>query len=267
MYKQKSHNLKLLGVADGDIEVPNLEGALHEVVEATVEAELLGNHLLLHPWEGQQVRERHVHRFLKKAITQTAYQTLRKEQMKLIFHIGTNGNTDSYSKHFVVSLLRNMSKLPKHVAPLCKISSDTSISRDSSTHLLAELALVINVVRVAESLGHAPGGLSNIDPVLDEVTDRRIPNTVLVRNRFTLKFDQTSWNFSSLLKVEWFEKPTGFAGLLRWWRGPWFLHTSGVRSRQCARPSDASQRTPERSSQMGIHPAIQTLETVTKHQI
>ena len=192
MYKQKSHNLKLLGVADGDIEVPNLEGALHEVVEATVEAELLGNHLLLHPWEGQQVRERHVHRFLKKAITQTAYQTLRKEQMKLIFHIGTNGNTDSYSKHFVVSLLRNMSKLPKHVAPLCKISSDTSISRDSSTHLLAELALVINVVRVAESLGHAPGGLSNIDPVLDEVTDRGIPNTVLVRNRFTLKFDQTS---------------------------------------------------------------------------
>lgn len=53
----------------------------------------------------------------------------------------------------------------------------TSISRDSSSHLLAELALVINVVRAAESLGHTPGGLSNIDPVLDEVTDRRIPNT------------------------------------------------------------------------------------------
>ena len=56
-------------MADGDIEVPHLEGTLHEVVEATVEAELLGNHLLLHPREGQQVREGHVHRFLKKTVT------------------------------------------------------------------------------------------------------------------------------------------------------------------------------------------------------
>jgi hypothetical protein len=59
-----------------------------------------------------------------------------------------------YSKNFLATLL-------------------CCISRDTLSHLLAELALVINLVRAAESLGHAPGGLSNIDPVLDEVTDTK----------------------------------------------------------------------------------------------
>lgn len=58
-------DLELLGVADADFKVPHLEGALDEVVEATVDTELLGNHLFLDPWEGEQVGEGNVHRFLR----------------------------------------------------------------------------------------------------------------------------------------------------------------------------------------------------------
>lgn len=54
-------------MADVKVKVPHLEGALDEIVVAAVQAQLLGDQLGLHPREGQQVGERHVHGFLQQA--------------------------------------------------------------------------------------------------------------------------------------------------------------------------------------------------------